>query len=668
MQARNFSYSAILFLASTISIPAMAQFQQPTDEELKMTADPKAPGAAAIYLNIEETANDPLHYRTYYSRIKVLTEKAKGLATVELPYLKGTSKIADIKGRTIHSDGTIVPLVVKPEDLLISKSGDRQVGKKVFTLPSVEVGSILEYKYQIDYDDNMYSTPTWEVEQDYLVRKEHFEFTPGKMFLPGTMNQTSMYLQNEYGETLNWLLWWGRLPDGVKVQQAPSSGRFTLDATDVLPAPDEDWMPPIQNLRYKVEFYYTSANTAVQFWIDAAKHWSKDVDRFAEESKGIREAVAALIAPGDNELTKAQKLYKAVVALDNTDYSRKKTESELKQLKLKAAKHAEDTWKQKSGDSEDISLLFLAMLRAAGLQAYAVKVVARDQGVFDPTHLSLYQLDDTVILIGIDGKGVLTDPGEKTAPFGTLSWRHSEAGGLRQSAQGQDTEVTPMQVYTANTIMRTGDLTLDAHGGIKGDIRVIMSGQEALRWRHVVLRNDDAEVKKQFDKELEGLVPDGVEAHIDHFLSLDEPDKTLMAIVKVQGTLGTATSKRLLLPGYFFASRGHAPFVSQEKRLEPVDMHYGEQVSELITYHLPAGMVVEGVPPDTKIPWTGHAAYISKTTSAPDQISVSRTLARAFAVAKADEYQDLRAFYQKVAAADQQQLVFAAAPPAAKGN
>ena len=149
MRSRLFSSCAVLFLAFTLSTSVWAQFQQPTDEELKMTADPKAPGAAAVYLNIEETANDPVHFRTYYARIKVLSEKGKELATVELPYLKGTSKVVEVKGRTIHSDGTVVPLVVKPEDLLIFKSGDRQVGKRVFTLPSVEVGSILEYRYQI---------------------------------------------------------------------------------------------------------------------------------------------------------------------------------------------------------------------------------------------------------------------------------------------------------------------------------------------------------------------------------------------------------------------------------------------------------------------------------------------------------------------------------------
>ena len=51
----------------------------------------------------------------------MLTEKGKELATIELPYLKGNFKINDIKGRTIHPDGTVIPLVVKPEDLLVSK-------------------------------------------------------------------------------------------------------------------------------------------------------------------------------------------------------------------------------------------------------------------------------------------------------------------------------------------------------------------------------------------------------------------------------------------------------------------------------------------------------------------------------------------------------------------
>jgi hypothetical protein len=309
------------------------------------------------------------------------------------------------------------------------------------------------------------------------------------------------------------------------------------------------------------------------------------------------------------------------------------------------------------------------MARASGLTAYAMKVVDRSQGIFDATYLDVDQFDTTIVLLIIDGRTIPVDPGEKMCPFQTLNWRHSNAYGLRQDAKNPDLSNTPLQDYKANTIQRSGDITLDAHGAMTGRLQFVLTGQEALRWRQKALENDLDEVKKQFDRELAYTVPEGVEAHIDHFLGIDNPEVNLMAVIKVEGTLGTATSKRLLLPGFFFESRGRQPFVAQEKRLQPVDMEYGDQTTDEIVYHLPAGLAVEGVPQDASIPWAGHAVCIAKTVTAPGQITVVRKLARAFTQAKAAEYQDLRGFYQKVAAADQQQIVLTSAPTAAvKGN
>ena len=135
---------------------------------------------------------------------------------------------------------------------------------------------------------------------------------------------------------------------------------------------------------------------------------------------------------------------------------------------MKEAKHAEDTWAQKSGNSEDIAMLYLAMLRAAGLTAYAVKVVDRDQGIFDPSYLSLNQLDTTLVVVSAGGQEIVLDPGEKMCPFGTLNWRHSDAGGIGQSARESASATTPGQTYKDNTMNRVADLTLDAHGGIAG--------------------------------------------------------------------------------------------------------------------------------------------------------------------------------------------------------
>jgi hypothetical protein len=622
-----------------------------------------------VYLDIEEIANDPMHYQSYTARIKVLTEKGKELATVELPYLKGNTKISDIKGRTIHADGTIYPLTVKPEDLMVTKTGERQVGKKVFTLPNVEVGSILEYRYDLRYDDNEFSSPQWEIQRPYFVHAAHYSFTPFKEFMPdGTPDRgTSLYLVDERGREVHSLIWWSHLPPGVVIKTSVN-GSYSVDVTDVPAIPDEEWMPPIQSVLYKVNFYYSFAHDATDYWMSEAKLWSKDVDKFAEPSKAIKAAVDGLIAPGDSDLDKAKKLYVAVEALDNTDYSRRKTETEMKTLKIKEARHAEDTWAQKSGSSEDIAMLYLAMLRAAGLTAYAVKVVDRDRGTFDPSYQSLSQLDTTVVAINIGSQETVLDPGEKMCPFGTLNWRHSNARGLGQSSQGVGVSTTPEQSYKQNSVNRVADLTLDAHGGITGQIQVVMTGQKALRWRQFALRNDDSELKKRFDRdELEGAVPEGVEAHVDHFLSVDQPDQNLIAMVKVTGSLGTATSKRILLPGLFFETHGHVPFVTEEKRLEPVDMEYGDRVTDDVTYHLPPGAAVEGAPQDASVSWQGHAMFILKSKAGPNQIEIANSLARAFTIAKPEEYQDLRGFYQKVAAVEQAQLVLSMAP-AGKSN
>src|SRR5580692_6015888 len=98
-----------LLLLPLSASPALlrAQFQPPDPDELKMTSDPKAPGAAAVYLEVREIDDDPIHYQLFYKRIKVLTEKGKELANVDVPY-GGDWKVQDIKGRTIHSDGTII--------------------------------------------------------------------------------------------------------------------------------------------------------------------------------------------------------------------------------------------------------------------------------------------------------------------------------------------------------------------------------------------------------------------------------------------------------------------------------------------------------------------------------------------------------------------------------
>jgi len=639
----------LLFLVLLSPSLLRAQFQDATPQERQMTADPKAPGAAAVFLNVAEIADNSIGFHSLYARIKVLSEKGESLATVEMPYQKDEDgyvyEVAAIQGRTIHPDGTVVPLKGKPSDLLIAKVGEDKIARKVFTLPDVTVGSIIEYYYQLRYRDVWEYPPVWRIQRDYFVHKAHYMFTSNTDFNVGL---------------------WTVLPPGATVTRDVLN-RFSLDIEDIPPAPNDEWMPPIENSLYRVQFYIRESNDPEVYWKTVGARWSKSVDEFAHPSGRVRNSLVGIVTASDSDLDKAKKIYKAVQALDNTDFSREKSKAERKDLKLKTVKHADDVWNDKSGTSTEIALLYLSMLRAAGLTAYAMRVVDRDQGLFASGYMYFDQLDDTIVLLELDGKEIILDPGEKMCPFQTVSWKHSIATGIRQTANGSALATSPSQPYQANTIQRIAELNLDPHGVIDGNLRIIMTGQEALYWRQKALENDDAEVKKQFENWITDVVPEGVNATVDHFIALNDPDNGLAAVVKVQGAVGAATSRRLLVPGLFFETHASHPFVTEDKRLAPVDMHYPELVSDDVTYDLPPGLTVESAPQTAKVPWEGHAVMVIKSTSDPGEVDITRTFARSFTFAHSEDYPALHDFYQKVAAADQQQLVLTSTS-AGKGN
>lgn len=659
MKVRLGLAAGVALAAFVRPMPVLAQFQAPTQEELQMTSEPKAPGASAIFLYQEETDDDNLHFHSYYARIKVLTEKGKELATVNVPYSRRMYTITDIKARTIHADGTIYPLDVKPSDLIEAKSKNFQINKMVFTLPNVEVGSILEYRWQLRYDDSSLSSPDWDVQGEYYVRKAHYSFSPYK-YMDRVLGSD--------GSAAGKLLYSSMLRANDKVQYEKNSGRYQLDVEDIPPIPKEEYLPPMETLTAQVRFYYSPYFDKEEYWQHMGSKWSKEMNSFAEESKGLKQAVSQLIAPSDSEEVKARKLYDAVMTIDNTDFTRTKSKAEMKNEHIKPAKDAEDVWTHKSGSSDEIALLYLAMLRIAGIKSYAEVACNRNRVVFNPYFMSMSQFDDVLVLATINGKEIPLDPGAKFAPFGELDWRHALTATMRQSDKGTEFGNTPGISYKEAMTSRIADITVAKDGSVSGTVRVALGGPAALHWRHMAISNDEDEVKKQFNEYLKGILPDGVQGDFDHFLGLEDYHSQLMGVAKISGTLGTSTGKRVFLPGEFFASKARHPFVAEEKREMAVDMEYPETVVDDVTYRLPEGFTVESAPPDGKIPWTGHAILATKATVDKSTVTLNRTFIRGFSMVGAKDYPELRDFYQKVAASDQQQLVLEQAAVASAKN
>ncbi|HKF50341.1 MAG TPA: DUF3857 domain-containing protein [Terracidiphilus sp.] len=664
-------------------VAAAQKFQEPTKEELQMTSDPKAPDAPAVYLYREDTTDNRSHYIGRYARIKVLTEKGKEWATVEVPYVPGYSNPPIIEARTIHPDGTVIPLQGKGEDLLAFKTNRAHVKVAVFNMPSVEVGSILEYKWTIplgggrvnfaaggEGEENYYasalasSVPEWEVQQDLYVHKEHFYFNPVTDLEANVIGNPITYFVD--GERASYRLFTQRLPAGDKVTESPKQD-YTLDVQDIPAFKQVANAPPEDSLRYRVHFYYTPYTTPKDYWENEIKRWSRGLDQYAEQTQAIREAAAQMTAGAATDEAKARKLYDAVQALDNTEFSRTKSESERRQEHLKAqAKRADDVLREKSGSANDLAALFLALARAAGLQADGLKIASRNERLFDMNYLSLRQLDTLLVVLHLNGKDVYVDPGEKLCPFGQLGWAHTMAGGLQENLPTPT--YTPANLTKDAITAHAADLAVDATGSVSGTVQLVMNGPAALHWRQLNLMADSDEVKKQLTERLHRLLPAGMNAEIAAIKGLETADGFVQATAKVSGAVGTVTGKRVLMPAFLFSSGdAEKTFVSEDKREWPVDLHYAEQVIDDVVYHLPAGYQVESAPQAAQLPWPDHAALVVKVTADPakNTLDVRHTFARAFALLDAKEYPALHDYYQKIATNDQQQVVLTAGARAA---
>ena len=700
----------LLCVAGLAPLVSRAQFQPVAKEELSMTSDPAAPGAAAVYLFREETTDDPHAFRTVYARIKVLTEEGKSAAVVHVDFPKtfvfnahgnnssrmsgglgggstqtsigpsnsahwsmpslahvgedapwdtdsyvGKVEVGTIEGRVIHADGTIVPLMGRPTDLLKVTKGPRGT-ETTFTMPGVEVGSVIEYRYQIRYDRYL-TAPNWQLQAPYFIHKEHFVFKPSTQFDPAAQRGggiTDNALKDPHDNILTDIELRPNLPAGKTVTR-DAMGNYIVDLSDVPALPLEPWAPPLNASSYGVDFFYTYTPDVKDYWQKQMSFWNKALNNYVEASPAVKSAVKETVSPSDPVLEKAKKLYALVQKMENLDGS--PDGAPLSGSEFIPHGKVETVLLNKKGSSNELAYLYLALVRAAGIQAQPVRIASRSVRAFTAQYMDNIQLDTALVALNIDGKEIFVDPGTRMAPFGELHWAHSGAGGVRLDASNKvETIITPLQKNTDNSTLHVGSLNLTPQGGVSGVLKIAFIGQRAIELRQLGLKSGADAVKQEVNKMISAQAPEGVQAKVDHVAYLDNPEKQLLAVVNVSGAFAKKDG-RLAVPRLFFESQEKNPFPPDRVRELPIDMRYPVQEQEQITYVLPAGYTLKENPQDANLRWEENAAYQLRTKVAGDSITAARVLARGFTLLDAKDYEQVRDFYQKVVTADQQQLV-----------
>ncbi|NYF52492.1 DUF3857 domain-containing protein [Tunturiibacter gelidoferens] len=638
-----------------------------------MTSQPEVPGAAAVYLFREETTEDNLRLFSIYERIKILNVRGKEYGNVELPFYHGSvfTSVDDIQGRTIHPDGTVISFNGKPYEAQIERSQGNKVAAKVFTLPDVEVGSIIEYRYKLHYSDSILHPPQWYIQSSLWTRKAHYLWKPfnlsGRTIVTGAR-----------GDYISTLYWNPILPAGVEVKQTKVPGSLglaeqtvlELNVSDIPPAPHDSFMPPVTSLTYRVLFYYSSHRSSEEFWREEGKYWAIDKNKFIGPGPVVTAVTQNLISASDTQDQMLRKIYAAVMQLENTSFAPAK--SVVSSPKGPKEIHStDDVWNQKYGTNDQLTGLFIAMARAAGMKAYYASVTQRDHNLFAKEYLTLSQLNGNLAIVTVDGKERFFDPGARFCPYGHLVWQQTKTAGIRQTENGTDFVQTPVEASDFSRIQRVANLTLDNSGNVTGTIDMTFMGYANLGWRQSTLTKGAASLEPALQNSVEHLIPHSLVPKLVSIQKLDDYEQPLTVRFEVTGSLGSSTGKRLLIPIDIFQS-GSTPTFTSEKRDIPVYFQYSRTNQDAVRINFPSSFSIEALPASDRSNLRKAIAYDMQTESTATSVTVHRDYILGEIYFKTEEYADLRSFYSKFENKDQETVVLtttpAAAKPASAGN
>jgi len=644
---RNFLLR-FLFLACAVSgCVAGVGFQPVSPDELHMTSEPEAPGAPAIILFHEVDRDDNPHtgHEDNYLRIKILTEEGRKYADVEIPfYREREDNIVNIRARTIRPDGTIANFDGKIFDKAIVKGKGVKYMAKTFTLPDVQVGSIIEYFYTNDFTEHYIYNTHWILSDELFTKVGRFTLKP---------------FESDYDRFfLRWS--WNWLPAGSAQPQQGPDQIVRLEVHNVPAFQSEDHMPPEVELKSRIDFIYSREAfepDVNKFWNKVGKRLNGSVEGFVGKPKAMQAAVGQMVSPSDTPEIKLQKIYARVQQMRNTSFEVRKTEQEEKREKEKRAPNAEDIWKQGYGNGGQLTWLYLALVRAAGFDASGVMVSDRSNYFFNPKLMDDSRLDANVVLVKADGKEFYCDPGAKFTPFGLLPWGETNVQGLRLDKDGGSWIQTPVPPSSMSRVERKAILKLSPEtGGLEGKLTLTYTGLEAVE-RRVEERNEDETDRKKFlEEEVKDYIPAAIEVDLTNKPDWGSVETPLVAEfdLKVPGWVAAAGHRALLPVELFGASEKHV--FDHANRVHPIYLAFPSQKLDDVTIDLPAGWQVSTVPtPQTQ---DGHIVlYDLRVENKNNQLHVTRKLDLNFLLIDQKYYAALRSFFQAVKTGDEAEAV-----------
>ncbi|MDD5070240.1 MAG: DUF3857 and transglutaminase domain-containing protein [Candidatus Omnitrophica bacterium] len=442
-------------------------------------------GAAILLVDeaIEVTA-DNKSVSTSHVIEKILDDKGKHLGEIQLGYDSTNERIELEYARTITKDGRI---------MYAGKSQIRDVSRYlnyplysnarafIISMPSIEVGSIIEYKVKV-YSNKLINekdfTYVYRLQESLPVCAAKF-----KLIIPENRQLNLRYLNLEYAEKIN-------LSPKIETDQ---SGKkvYSWQVEKILPLIPEESMPP------QVMVNPSILISSFVSWEDIRHWWYELLKDKTKLTPQMKDFLATLTAECSDPWQKAKKIYEfcakdiRYVAVEYGDSGYE-------------PHSAEEVFRNKYGDCKDQATLLVAFLRAAGFEASVVLIPTRNVYSLDKKFPAL-MFDHAIAVLFHEGKIIFMDPTSATTSFSDLPLGDQDRDVLVIDEEGYQILKTPF--IKDNQVEYSLKVSLDANEDAIIERSIQTKGFYATAQRAYLKYSHPQRIKDDIEKKIVRINP-----------------------------------------------------------------------------------------------------------------------------------------------------------------
>jgi hypothetical protein len=522
------------------------------------------------------------------------------------------------------------------------------VKEKRLQIPAPDPGSVVGYEYEED-EQPMVLQDVWMFQREIPGRELHY----------------SLQLPSGWEYKASWI-------NSAEIKPAPGgNNHWEWVMNDVKGIRKEAEMPPIEGVAGQmiVSFFPPGGASRNGFtgWLEMGNWYSNLTNGRRDASPEITQQVAALTASARTPLDKM----KALAQFVQNDIRYVAIELGIGGWQPHAAS---EVFVHRYGDCKDKATLLSSMLSQVGIESFYV-VINSERGYVTPevpanvggfNHVVLAiklpaNVSDLSLVATIQhprlGTLLYFDPTNELTPFGEIGGYLQANYGLLVTSEGGELVELPRQPSAMNSIHRSGKLTLDPLGTLKGEISETRVGDRAWaeRWRLRTVTKSADQIKPIEDLLAGSLSLFNItQASVTNLNRTDQPFGFHYAF-EARGYAKNAGGLLLVRPRVL-GVKTSGLLETKEPRTFPIEFEGPSRDTDTFEIVIPAGYVVDDIPPSVDADYS-FASYHAKTEVNGNLIHYSRTLEvkeLSVPVARAD---DLKKFYRIIASDERNTVV-----------